>query len=131
MVSGEIRFEAPVHRAPLLTLHSRTAIAHLKQLEDTNKLCFITDNTWWERDGRQGEFLNVAAGELALRFLQGSGFRCPVLIYCAASIFATRYVLKFSCAGSTVKTSICLAFIKELATGVDPRNCKWYGFRRR
>ncbi len=87
-------------------------LAHLEQLEHANKLCFITDNARWEGDSRKGEFMNLTAGEWTLRFLRGSGFTSPALVFCGTSIPTTQYVLRFSRAGSAVSSSVCMAFIK-------------------
>lgn len=106
-------------------------LAHLQQLEFADKLRFITDNARWERDSRKGEFMNLTAGEWTLRFLRGSRFASPVLVFCGASIPTTQYVLRFSRAGSTVRSSVCLAFIRELVSGggdAGDRPPEWEGF---
>lgn len=108
-------------------------VAHLKQLENTNKLRFITDTARWEASvDWKNQFMNVTAGERMLRFLRGSGFSSPVLVYCFTSIPMTQYVERFSHAGSTVKPFICWFYIRELATGagIKGHRCKWEGFNR-
>ncbi|EAU80952.1 hypothetical protein CC1G_03128 [Coprinopsis cinerea okayama7 len=99
----------------------------LRKLDSTNNLSFITDNARWEGPAPSAShspdhlFLNLSAGESILRFARAKRLRCPVLVYCGASIVVTDYVKLYNRAASTQSSDVCKRFIESLGLGCKGR----------